>query len=103
MRAVPISRLILLTLSAAPLSVYAQPLHVVATGNVAIGYLGIGYRDVTAESAKDLHLPEEAGAEVRSIAPDSPAVAAGIRVGDVVVQYNAQRVEGWVQLHAPNQ
>ncbi len=57
-------------------------------------YLGIGVADVNAERAKELKLPEERGVEVKSVTPDGPAAKAGIKEGDVVLEYNGQRVEG---------
>jgi serine protease Do len=38
-----------------------------------------------------------AGVEVTFITPDSPADKAGIKIGDVVTQYNGQRVDGMDQ------
>jgi serine protease Do len=57
------------------------------------GYLGVMLQDVSAEMAKALKLPEEAGVEVTRLDPNSPAALAGIKVDDVVMQYNGQRVE----------
>lgn len=68
-------------------------------GSQGVGYLGVGYRDVTSESANALHLPEEVGVELTRLIPGSPAAQAGLREGDVVVQYNGERVEGQVQLN----
>ncbi len=62
------------------------------------GYLGIGLQDINAQLAKDLKLPEETGVEITYVELNSAAVAAGLRVGDVVIQYNGQRVDGSVQL-----
>ncbi len=61
------------------------------------GFLGIGIREVTAERAKELHLKEEAGVEVTAVRSDSPAEKAGLKTGDVVLQYNGTRVEGFEQ------
>lgn len=61
-------------------------------------YLGIGIQEITAERAKALKLREEAGVEVTRVAPDSPADKAGLKVGDVVLQYNGMKVEGLEQL-----
>jgi serine protease Do len=58
------------------------------------GYLGIGIQEITAERAKVLKLHEEAGVEITRVGPDSPAEKAGLKVGDVVLQYNGMRVEG---------
>ena len=60
-------------------------------------YLGVGVADINAERAKALSLKEEYGVEVTSVESDSPAAAAGLRAGDVVLQYNGQRVEGMAQ------
>ena len=57
-------------------------------------YLGIGVADIDAERAKALNLKEEHGVEVKSVTADGPAAKAGIKEGDVVLDYNGQRVEG---------
>ena len=61
-------------------------------------YLGIGIQEITGDRAKALKLREEAGVEVTRVAPDSPAGKAGLKAGDVVLQYNGMRVEGLEQL-----
>ena len=60
-------------------------------------FLGVGIQEIDSNRAKELKLPEEAGVEVTRIAPDSPAEKAGIKTGDVVMQYNGERVEGMDQ------
>lgn len=60
-------------------------------------YLGIGVAEITPERAKELHLKDERGIEVRCVDPDSPAAKAGFKEGDVVLEYNGQRVEGGEQ------
>jgi len=62
------------------------------------GYLGIGAQDLDAERAKALKLPEVRGAEIKNVIEDSPAAKAGFKEGDVVLEYNGQRVEGIDQL-----
>ncbi len=61
-------------------------------------YLGIGVVDIDAERAKALNLKEVRGAEVTKVYDDSPAAKAGIRQGDVILEYNGQPVEGYEQL-----
>jgi len=61
------------------------------------GYLGIGGLDISPERAKALNLKEERGVEVSSLAEDSPAAKAGIKQGDVVLEFNGQPVEGTAQ------
>jgi serine protease Do len=60
-------------------------------------YLGIGGLDITAERAKTLNFKEERGVEVSSVAEDGPAAKAGIKDGDVVLEYNGQPVAGTAQ------
>jgi S1-C subfamily serine protease len=60
-------------------------------------YLGIGVIDVTDERAKALGLKESQGVEVTSVTEDAPAFKAGIKHGDVILEFNGQRVEGGEQ------
>jgi serine protease Do len=63
-----------------------------------VTYLGIAGADVTSERARSLGLKEERGVEVTHVGEDSPASKAGIKVGDVVLEYNGQAVQGIEQL-----
>jgi serine protease Do len=60
-------------------------------------YLGVGVADINAERVKALKLKEERGVEVTRVEDNSPATKAGLKVGDVVLDYNGQRVEGTAQ------
>jgi S1-C subfamily serine protease len=62
------------------------------------GYLGVDIRDVTDDRAHALKLKEARGAEICVIDHDGPAVKAGLRVSDVILQMNGQRIEGEEQL-----
>jgi serine protease Do len=57
-------------------------------------YLGVGVAELDGARAKDLKLKEERGVEVKKVEADSPAEKAGLKEGDVVLEYNGQRVEG---------
>ena len=57
-------------------------------------YLGVGVAEVSAERVKALKLKEERGVEITRIDDDSPALKAGLKAGDVVLDYNGQRIEG---------
>ena len=61
-------------------------------------YLGVGIQEITAERAKSLKLQEGGGVEITRVAPDSPADKAGLKSGDVVLQFNGMKVEGLEQL-----
>jgi serine protease Do len=60
-------------------------------------YLGIGVAEIDAERAKALKLTEVHGVEVKSVDENSPASKAGLQEGDVVLEYNGQRIEGTAQ------
>jgi serine protease Do len=59
--------------------------------------MGVGVAEINAERAKALNLKEERGVEIKSVTEDGPAAKAGIKAGDVVLEYNGQRVEGMDQ------
>jgi len=60
-------------------------------------YLGIAVVEIEAERAKALHLKEARGVEVTCVDDDSPASKAGLKPGDVVLEYNGERVQGGEQ------
>ncbi len=57
-------------------------------------YLGVGIAEITSDRAKELKLAEERGVEIKFIAENSPASKAGLKIDDVVLELNGQRVEG---------
>jgi len=61
------------------------------------GWLGVGVSEVSADKMKTLRLPEERGALLGKIVPDSPAAKAGLKENDVVLEINGQRIEGTEQ------
>jgi hypothetical protein len=58
------------------------------------GYLGVLVSDVDSDSASRLKLKEVRGALITLIDHDAPAGQIGLRVNDVVLEVNGQRVEG---------
>jgi len=77
-------------------TVRPRRVEVVTGGNAP--YLGIGVKDIDSESAKKLNLKEVRGVEITQVEENSPAAKAGIKEGDVVLEYNGQPVEGGEQL-----
>lgn len=61
------------------------------------GWLGVQIADVDAEKVKELKLPAERGALITEVEKDSPAAKAGLKVNDVVTEYNGQRIESAAQ------
>jgi serine protease Do len=60
-------------------------------------FLGISVLEIDSDRAKTLNLKEERGVEITRVEDDSPAAKSGLKVGDVVLEYNGQRVEGVAQ------
>ncbi|WP_321476547.1 PDZ domain-containing protein [uncultured Paludibaculum sp.] len=60
-------------------------------------FLGVGVQEVNSERSKALKLKEEFGVEITRVEDNSPASRAGLKVHDVVLEYNGQRVEGTEQ------
>lgn len=90
----------LMTLSALDANQPAPPPDktVVVSKTAAGGsFLGVAVAEVDAERAKSLNLREERGVEITRVEDDSPASRAGIKTGDVVIEYHGQRVEGMDQ------
>ena len=88
-------------------SVYKQILQ---NGKVRRGYLGVSLDSVKAEFAKVYGLPEAKGAIVLDIRDKKSAAAlAGLQTGDIILEYNGQKVEnaadliGKVSATAPDQ
>ena len=61
------------------------------------GWLGVGVSEVSSDKMKALKLPEERGAVLGKIVPESPAAKAGLKENDVVLEINGQRIEGTEQ------
>lgn len=57
-------------------------------------YLGVWIWQIDAQRAKELRLPEAGGVEVTRVSPGSPADQAGMQLGDVVTEFDGEKVEG---------
>jgi serine protease Do len=62
------------------------------TGHVSRSWLGVSIQPVTPELAKGFNLSEAKGALVASVTEDSPAMKAGLKPGDVIVEYDGRKV-----------
>jgi serine protease Do len=61
-------------------------------GKVSRGWLGILIQDVNRELAESFGMKQPRGAVVLRVLPDSPAAKAGFKVGDVVVDFNGNKI-----------
>jgi serine protease Do len=62
------------------------------SGRVVRGYLGVDLQDLTPPVAKALGVPQSEGAIILSVAEGSPAAKGGIKVDDVVVGLDGEKV-----------
>jgi len=68
--------------------------NLVQFGRVSRGYLGVMIQDVTPALAREFKLDNQHGALIGDVLPDAPADKAGLRNGDVVVEYNGKDIRG---------
>lgn len=61
-------------------------------GHVSRGWLGVLIQDVTRELAESFAMKKPHGALVAKIMSDSPAEAAGFKVGDVIVNFDGDEI-----------
>jgi len=66
--------------------------QLIATGTVRRGLLGVQIRDVSPGTAETFGLPDNSGALVAVVNPDSAAERAGIQIEDVIVSINGKRL-----------
>ena len=67
----------------------------IASGRVSYGWLGVSIQDVSREAAESFGLDANLkGAIIGAITPGAPASRAGLKRGDIVLQFNGERLEG---------
>ncbi len=63
-----------------------------ASGKVVRGFLGVELQNLTPELAEQFHVDSLEGALVARVGPGTPAAKAAVKVGDVIVAWNGQKV-----------
>jgi serine protease Do len=61
-------------------------------GKVARGFLGVQVQEVTSDLSKSFGLDAPRGALVGETFPDTPAERAGIRAGDIILEFNGHAI-----------
>lgn len=61
-------------------------------GYVKRGWLGVIIQEVTRDLAESFGLEKPSGALVAQVLPDSPALAAGLQEGDVIIGFNGREI-----------
>ena len=64
----------------------------VKDGKVTRGYLGVMIQDVTLALAKEFKLKDQTGALISDVVPQGPADKAGLKSGDVVLEFHGKPV-----------
>ena len=67
-------------------------------GETKRGWLGVRIQDVTKEIADVENLDEPRGALVASVAPNSPSEKAGVKAGDIILEFNGERIQEMKEL-----
>jgi serine protease Do len=62
-------------------------------GKVTRGYLGVLIQKVTPEIAESLGMDKAHGALVANISKDGPAEKAGVKVGDVIIEFDGKEIK----------
>ena len=77
---------------------WGQARNVISKGPLPqSSFLGIQIWGMDSARAKELKLPDASGVQVTLVLLNSPAEAAGIKPGDVITEYNGQKVESQEQ------
>ncbi len=67
-------------------------------GRVVRGWIGVSIQKVTPEIAESFGMKDPRGALIGDVVPGSPAEAAGIRRGDVIVAFNGKAIKNMPDL-----
>jgi serine protease Do len=80
----------------------AKPIinKLIKDGKIEHARIGVGITDVTPENAQFFHMSQAKGAVISQVEPDSAGDKAGLKVGDVITEFNGKKVEGSGQLQA---
>ena len=69
-----------------------------ASGKVERGFLGVSVQEVPADLAKSFGLKEPKGALVAEVVKDSPAAKHGIKVGDIIIEFDGKQLNRSAEL-----
>ena len=67
--------------------------QLMTSGEIKRAWLGVRIQEVTEEIAKSIGLKKTYGALVQGLTSNSPAAIAGVKEGDIIVEFNGNEVE----------
>ena len=67
--------------------------QVLSTGQIRRAFLGVDYRDIDEQLARQFRLPVEEGIIITTVAENTPAAGAGLRQGDIVIALDGKPVK----------
>ena len=67
--------------------------QLITRGRVVRGWLGIMIQDLTEELASGFGLHEREGVLIANVMPSGPAEAAGVKIGDVIVEFGGAAIK----------
>ena len=67
-------------------------------GETKRGWLGVRIQNVTKEIAEVENLDKPRGALVASVAPNSPSEKAGVKAGDIILEFNGEKIQEMKEL-----
>lgn len=84
---------------AIPIDVAMNVVNQIKTkGRVSRGWLGIQIQDVTRELAESFNMDKPYGALVSRVIADSPSEKAGVKIGDVIVEFDGHEIDSSSEL-----
>lgn len=84
---------------AVPVNLAKQVMEqIIKTGQVVRGFLGVSVQNLTPELAKAFNVPSGEGALIGGVAEGGSADAAGLKSGDVIVEFEGKKVQDSRQL-----
>src|SRR5213592_4290121 len=62
-------------------------------GRVTRGWLGVSIQPLTQELARSFNAKDTKGVLISDVVPDSPAAKAGLKAGDILIEFDGKKVE----------
>src|SRR5213596_1336034 len=67
--------------------------ELIAKGKVTRGWLGVSIQPLTQELARSFNAKDTKGVLISDVVPDSPAAKAGLKAGDILIEFDGKKVE----------